>query len=54
MFNIVFRSKELKTKGVKAVRFDKYPIQENPVLVYDDREESDTEYKLYNRGLDGI
>ena len=54
VFNIVFRSKELKTKGVKAVRFDKYPIQENPVLVYDDREESDTEYKLYNRGLDGI
>ncbi len=55
VFNLIFRSKELTSKGVKSIRFDKYPIEDyKPILIFDDREEVDTEYKLYNRGLDGI
>ena len=55
VFNLIFRSKELTSKGVKSIRFDKYPVEDyKPVLIFDDREEVDTEYKLYNRGLNGI
>ena len=56
VFNLVFRSKELTSKGVRAVRFDKYPVDNyKPILILEDSSEIvDVDYKLYNRGLDGI
>lgn len=48
LLSIMYRAPALKKSGVTTVRFAKYPVDESsrPVLVYSDREESDTNYQL--------
>ena len=52
IMNIMYRVKELKDKGVVAVRFDDYPTSPDkyPNLVLENNEEKDMNYILY-RGL---
>lgn len=48
LINIMYRAPELRAQGVKTIRFDSYPIQGyRPSLVYEDREVTDNQYRLY-------
>ena len=54
LINIMFRIEDFNKTGVQAIRFDNYPDRGNkPILVFNDREEVDTNYKLY-RGIDEL
>ena len=54
LINIMFRIDEFNNNGVHTIRFDNYPYNDKkPVLVYEDREETDGNYKLY-RGIDEL
>ena len=53
LINIMFRIDEFNNKGVHTIRFDNYPYNSKPILVYEDREETDVDYKLY-RGIDEL
>ena len=54
LINIMFRIDEFNNIGVKTIKFDNYPYRRNkPILVFNDREEEDTNYKLY-RGIDEL
>ena len=53
LINIMFRIDEFNNKGVHTIRFDNYPYNSKPILVYEDREETDDNYKLY-RGIDEL
>lgn len=48
LINIMYRAPELRSQGVHTIRFDSYPIKGyRPSLVYDDREVTDDQYRLY-------
>ena len=51
----MFRIDEFNKNGVKAIRYDNYPNKKefHPVIIYNDREEADTHFKLY-RGIDEL
>jgi len=54
LINIMFRIDEFNNNGVNTIRFDNYPYKGNkPILVFNDREETDSNYKLY-RGIDEL
>ena len=55
LINIMFRIDEFNKKGIKAIRYDNYPNKKEfyPVVIYEDREETDTQFKLY-RGIDEL
>ena len=53
LINIMFRIDEFNNNGVHTIRFDNYPYNSKPILVYEDREETDVDYKLY-RGIDEL
>ena len=55
LINIMFRIDEFNKNGVKTIRYDNYPNRKEfyPVIIYDDREETDTNFKLY-RGIDEL
>ena len=54
LINIMFRIDEFNNNGVHTIRFDNYPYNDKkPVLVYEEREEADGNYKLY-RGIDEL
>lgn len=55
LINIMFRIDEFNKNGVKAIRYDNYPNKKefHPVIIYNDREEADTHFKLY-RGIDEL
>jgi len=54
LINIMFRIDEFNNNGVNTIRFDNYPYKgNNPILVFNDREETDSNYKLY-RGIDEL
>jgi ATP-dependent Clp protease ATP-binding subunit ClpX len=54
LINIMFRIDEFNKSGVHAIRFDNYPYgDKKPILIFDDREELDTKYKIY-RGIDEL
>lgn len=49
--SIMFRAPDLQKLGVETVLFNKYPVLPNkPLLIYNNKEEIDNDYKLY-RGL---
>ena len=50
----MFRIEEFNNNGVHTIKFDNYPHKGNkPILVFEDREETDNNYKLY-RGIDEL
>jgi ATP-dependent Clp protease ATP-binding subunit ClpX len=54
LMNIMFRVEEFNKKGIKGIRFDNYPYNDKkPVLIYEDTEEQDNNYKLY-RGINEL
>ena len=54
LINIMFRIEEFNNNGVHTIKFDNYPHKGNkPILVFEDREETDNNYKLY-RGIDEL
>tara|TARA_B110000503_G_C7100927_1_gene393718 strand:- start:235 stop:1506 length:1272 start_codon:yes stop_codon:yes gene_type:complete len=54
LMNIMFRVEEFNKKGIKGIRFDNYPYNDKkPVLIYEDKEEQDNNYKLY-RGINEL
>tara|TARA_R110000772_G_scaffold151040_1_gene261788 strand:+ start:2098 stop:3369 length:1272 start_codon:yes stop_codon:yes gene_type:complete len=54
LMNIMFRVEEFNKIGVKGIRFDNYPYNDKkPVLIYEDKEEQDNNYKLY-RGINEL
>jgi len=54
LINIMFRIDEFNKSGVHTIRFDNYPYgDKKPILIFDDREELDTKYKIY-RGIDEL
>jgi len=55
LINIMFRVNEFNKNGVKGIRFDNYPYKDEnlPTLIYEGKEETDTNYKIY-RGIDEL
>ena len=54
LINIMFRIDEFNKSGVHTIRFDNYPYgDKKPILIFSDREELDTKYKIY-RGIDEL
>ena len=54
LMNIMFRVEEFNKKGIKGIRFDNYPYNDKkPVLIYENKEEQDNNYKLY-RGINEL